>query len=229
MSRSSFSYEHSRFDLISPFCIIALSIIGVFFIYSAQHYHPNNDWIKQIIWAGVGLTAYFTVSLIDYKIFLKFSHWVYFLALGLLALVAWSPLGVTILGAKRWLDVGVTTVQPSELAKLACLVIGASMLTLSEVGTVMDSRQTLAKMALAVSLPFLFILFQPDLGSALVIPFVVFAQLYASNLSKSFFTTALAIFAVLVGLVVLDTHNYGEYMAAKAETTEEQVVERPHY
>ena len=188
MSRSSFSYEHSRFDLISPFCIIALSIIGVFFIYSAQHYHPNNDWIKQIIWAGVGLTAYFTVSLIDYKIFLKFSHWVYFLALGLLALVAWSPLGVTILGAKRWLDVGVTTVQPSELAKLACLVIGASMLTLSEVGTVMDSRQTLAKMALAVSLPFLFILFQPDLGSALVIPFVVFAQLYASNLSKSFFT-----------------------------------------
>ncbi len=241
MSRSSFSYEHSRFDLISPFCIIALSIIGVFFIYSAQHYQQThdwtgvvnwilqNDWVRQIIWIGIGLTAYFTVSLINYKIFLKFSHWVYFLALALLALVAWTDLGVTILGARRWLNVGVTTVQPSELAKLACLVIGASMLTLSEVGTVMDSRQTLAKMALAVSLPFLFILFQPDLGSALVIPSVVFAQLYASNLSKSFFTTALAIFAVLVGLVVLDTHNYGKYVAAEAEATEEQVVERPHY
>ena len=241
MSRSSFSYEHSRFDLISPFCIIALSIIGVFFIYSAQHYQQtddwtgvinwilNNDWLRQIIWMGIGLTAYFVISLIDYKIFLKYSHWIYFLALGLLALVPWSPLGVIILGAKRWLDVGVTTVQPSELAKLACLVISASMLTGSKIGTVRDSRQTLAKMALAVSLPFLFILFQPDLGSALVIPSVVLAQLYASNLSKSFFTTAFAIFAVIVGLVVLDTHNYGEYVAAKMEATEEQVVEKPHY
>ena len=103
VSRSSFSYEHSRFDLISPFCIIALSIIGVFFIYSAQHYQPtddwtgvinwilNNDWLRQIIGPGVGLTAYFAVSLIDYKIFLKYSHWVYFLALGLLALVRLEP------------------------------------------------------------------------------------------------------------------------------------------
>lgn len=239
MSRSSFSYEHSRFDLISPICIVALSTIGVFFIYSAQHYQQNNDWsklidwilqndwIRQIIWIGIGVVAYTAISLVDYKIFLKYAHWIYFLGLGLLALVPWSPLGVTILGAERWLNVGVTTIQPSELAKLACLVIGASLLTCSEVGTVLDSRQILVKMALAISLPFLFILFQPDLGSALVIPFVVFAQLYASNLSKSFFTTAIAIGTVLVGLVVLDTHQYSEYVTA--ETAEGQIVEKPHY
>ena len=80
-----------------------------------------------------------------------------------------------------------------------------------------------------ISIPFLFILFQPDLGSALVIPSVVFAQLYASNLTKSFFTTAFAIFAVLVGLALLDTHRYSEYVIAKAEAKEEQVVEQPYY
>jgi len=210
-------------------CIIALSIIGVFFIYSAQHFQQSNDWIRQIVWMGVGATAYAVISLIDYKIFLKYSHWLYFLGLFLLMLVAWSPLGVTRYYAERWLNVGVTTIQPSEVAKLGCLVIGASLLTRSEVGTLRESQITLAKMALAISIPFLFILFQPDLGSALVIPSVVFAQLYASNLTKSFFTTAFAIFAVLVSLVVLDTHNYGEYVNAKAEAKEEQVVEAPHY
>lgn len=227
MSRSSFSYEHSRFDLISPVCIAALSTIGVFFIYSAQHYQQNDDWLKQSAFIAVGFIAYGTISMIDYKIFLKYTHWVYYLALTMLALVAWSPLGVKHYHATRWLKTGVFDIQPSELAKLACIVIGASLLTRSEIGTVRDSRQILAKMALAISLPFLFILFQPDLGSALVIPFVVFAQLYASNLSKSFFTTAIAIGTVLVGLVVLDTHRYSEYVTA--ETAEGQIVEKPHY
>ncbi len=227
MSRSPSSYAHSRFDPISPLCIIALSIIGVFFIYSAQHYQQSNDWIKQIAWIIIGFTAYGVISLVDYKIFLKYSHWFYFLALFLLALVKWSPLGVTIYGATRWLDVGPTNIQPSEMAKFACIIVVASFLTRSEISTVRDSIQTLAKMALAVFVPFIFILSQPDLGTSLVIPTVVFAQLYASNLSRSFFTTAFAICAVLVGLVVLDTYNFSKYVTA--EKTEEQVVERPHY
>ena len=230
MSRSQSSYAHSRFDPISPLCIIALSIIGVFFIYSAQHYQQSNDWIKQIVWICIGFTAYAVVSWLDYKIFLKYSHLLYFLALGLLAMVPFSPWGEDFYGAKRWLYFGIgPTFQPSEVAKLACIVIGASLLTRSEIGKLMESRLALAKMTLAISIPFLFILSQPDLGSALVIPSAVFAQLYASNLTKSFFTTAFAIFAVLVGLVVLDTHNYGEYVSAKAEAKEEQIVERPHY
>lgn len=241
MSRSAFSYEYSRLDLISPLCIAALSIIGVFFIYSAQHYQQSdewtgllnwvlqNDWMRQVVWMGIGAVAYISVSLVDYKIFLKYSHWIYSLGLILLAMVAFlpPPLGVTILGAKRWLNVGFTTIQPSELAKLACLIVAANLLTRSEVGTLKDSRLTLFKMALAISIPFLFILFQPDLGSALIIPSVVFAQLYASNLTKSFFTVVIAIGTLLVGLVVLDTYKFTEYVTA--EKSEEQIVERPHY
>ncbi len=228
MSRPSLSYKESRFDPISPLCVVALSVIGVFFIYSAQHYQQSDDWLKQCVYIVAGLGAYTVISLVDYKIFLRYSHWLYFLALILLILV-FSPLGVKHYGAQRWISIGVgPTLQPGELAKLACIVVGASLLTRSEVGTLAESRLTLAKMALAISIPFLFILFQPDLGSALVIPSVVFAQLYASNLTKRFFTTAFAIAAVLVGFVVLDTHNYSEYVIAKAETKEAQVAE-PHY
>ena len=85
-------------------------------------------------------------------------------------------------------------------------------MTRSEVGDVKDSLQVLAKMALAISVPFLLIVIQPDLGSAMVIPFVVFAQLYASNLSKKFFTTALLIFAAMVGIILIDNHNYSKFL-----------------
>ena len=66
VSRSTVSKSHSRFDPISLLCLIVLSIIGVFFIYSAQHYQQSNDWIRQIVWTFVGLTAYTVVSYFDY-------------------------------------------------------------------------------------------------------------------------------------------------------------------
>ncbi len=134
------------------------------------------------------------------------------MAVVMLVMVKWSPLGVSRYGAERWLNLGFYTFQPVEVAKLAGIVITASILTRSEVGDVKDSLQVLAKMALAISIPFLLILAQPDLGSSMVIPFFVFAQLYASNLSKRFFTTAILLFATLVGAILIDNHNYVKFL-----------------
>ena len=187
-------------------------IIGVFFIYSAQAYVGGSQWKSQIVWIFIGTCAYAVVSLINYANFMKYSHWLWLLAVLLLMLVVWSPLGASRYGATRWLDIGFYTFQPVEIAKLAGIVISASILTRSKVGDVRDSVQVLAKMALAISIPFILILLQPDLGSALVIPFFVFAQLYASNLSKKFFTTAFALFAIFVGIIIIDNHNYVKFL-----------------
>ncbi len=204
-------HDHSRFDLISPSCILALATIGIFFIYSAQNFNGGSAWKSQIVWFILGVIAYNVVSFIDYKIMLKYSHLIYAGAILLLAMVLWSPLGVEKQGAKRWLNLGYD-VQPVEVAKLSCIIIGASILTRSEVGSVRDSLQVLGKMALAIFIPFLLILLQPDLGSAMVIPFIVFAQLYASNLSKTFFATSILLFAVFVGIIAIDTFKYSEFL-----------------
>ena len=205
---------HSRFDPINPVCILLLAIIGVLFIHSAQAYVEGSQWRSQIAWLVIGAGVYTAVSLVDYSIFMKHSHWLWLIAVAMLAMVLWSPLGASRYGATRWLDLGFYTFQPVEIAKLAGIVISASILTRSKVGDIKESLQVLAKMALAISIPFILILLQPDLGSAMVIPFFVFAQLYASNLSKKFFVTGFALFAVLVGAVLLDNHLYVKFLDA---------------
>ncbi|MDD2763082.1 MAG: rod shape-determining protein RodA [Opitutaceae bacterium] len=200
-----------RYDWISPLAILGLGTVGLFFIYSAQLATGRGQWIQQIVWLGAGAVLYCAVALIDYKFWLKYAHWAYVACLVPLFLL-WTPLGVTRLGATRWIDFGPFSLQPSELAKLGTLIMSASLLARSEIGTVRDSLAVLGKLALAAGLPILFILLQPDLGSALVIPPMAFALLYVSNLSQRFFLAALGAFALLMGVVALDTYRYLHFL-----------------
>jgi rod shape determining protein RodA len=202
--------EH--FDRITPFCILMLSLFGVFFIYSAQLAREGGQWRMQIAYLVLGAVIYVATSLLDYRIWLRYAHWVYVFGVGLLLLVLIPGIGTTHgMGARRWIDIGVAF-QPSEFAKVAVLFITASILTGSKLGTVKDSLQVLVKLALAVGFPMLLIIAEPDLGSALVIAPMVFAMLFASNLSLRFFAGALGVFALLVGVVALDVWQYSNFM-----------------
>jgi len=204
--------EH--FDRITPICMLALSLIGVVFIYSAQFARGGGQWEQQVVYLVLGGILYLATSFMDYRIWLRYAHWVYLAALVLLALVLIPGIGTTHgMGARRWLDIGVAF-QPSEFAKVAVLFATASILTGSKLGTVKDSLQVLFKLALAVGIPMLLIIAEPDLGSALVIAPMVFAMLFASNLSLRFFGGALGVFALIVGVVALDVWNYSNYMEA---------------
>ena len=182
----------------------------------------------QIFWLGTGGVVYLGISLIDYKFWLKHAHLIYAACIASLLLL-WTPLAATRLGATRWIDFGPFSFQPSEAAKLGALIMSASLLARSEIGSIRDSLTVLGKLALATGLPILLILMQPDLGSALVIPPMVFALLYTSNLSRRFFTTALVAFLVLVGLVALDTYRYIRFLEANhlSPTTDKGAYE-PH-
>ena len=203
-----------RFDRITPACILALGIIGVFFIYSAQMARDGTQWRQQLIYLVLGAVIYLGTSLLDYRIWLRYAHWVYLAALGPLTLVLIPGIGTTHgMGAQRWILVpGLGSFQPSEFAKVAVLFITASILTGSKLGTVRDSFQVLVKLALAVGLPMLLIIWEPDLGSALVIAPMVFAMLFISNLSLRFFAGTLGVFALLVGIVALDVWRYANFM-----------------
>ena len=203
--------EH--FDRITPVCILGLSLFGLFFIYSAQLASGRAAWQMQFLYLALGAGVYLATSLLDYRIWLRYSHWVYLLGLFLLVVVLIPVIGTTHgMGARRWIELGPTAFQPSEFAKIAVLFATASILTGSKLGTVRDSLQVLLKLALAVGLPMLLIIAEPDLGSALVIAPMVFAMLFVSNLSLRFFAGALGVFALLVGIVALDVWRYSNYM-----------------
>lgn len=212
-----------RADLINPLCIFILCLVGTLFIFSAQYNHVGGgDWKKQIFWFAIGGSIYAFVSSINYKIFLQYAHYIYLIGIiGLLLTMEASPMSVEMMGARRWVDVGITIVQPTEGAKIGTLIMVASILARSEIGSVRDSLWTLAKVASVFLLPMLLIFLQPDLGSSLVFPPMIFALLYVSRLSEKFFMSAFAIFAVALGLLIVDIYGYSQHLeeqrAASAE------------
>ncbi len=201
-----------RWDPWSPLAILALGLIGLAFIYSAQFSTPLSNWINQIVWLVGGAGVYLAVSLIDYRIWLSTWHWFYIACLTLLILVLMPGVGESRYGAQRWLDFGFFTLQPSELAKAAVLFATASVLIRAKLGSIRQSLGTLGKLALAAGVPMLLILLQPDLKSAIVLPPMVFSMLYVSRLSTRFFAGALGAFIVLVGVITWDTVRYVNYV-----------------
>ena len=217
-----------RWDWANPLAIVGLSAIGVAFIYSAQYsarlaapahqtlaaWLVSSYWFKQCGFLLVGSAVYLAVSLIDYRHWLNAAHWFYVICIIPLFLVLLPGIGINAGGSQRWLKLGFIRFQPSDPAQIAVLLITASILIRSKVGTIQQSMGVLGKLTLAVGGPILLILKQPDLKSAIVLPPIVFSMLYVSKLSGRFFAGALGAFLLLVGLVALDTWRYERFMDA---------------
>ena len=206
-----------RFDFLNPLFILILSAVGILFIYSAQYNHSDGgDWKKQLFWFTLGIGVYFVVASMNYKIFLQYAHIIYVAGIvGLLLTMPASPISVEMMGARRWIDLGFTNVQPTEGAKIGTLIMASSILSRSEIGSIRDSLWTLAKVAAVFLIPTLLIFLQPDLGSALVFPPMIFALLYVSRLSERFFISAFAVFAVALAVLGADIYGYSQHLEAQ--------------
>jgi rod shape determining protein RodA len=201
-----------RWDWLTPLAILALSGFGIAFIYSAKLSEHGSDWVKQVVFLGLGALVYAGVAMIDYRFWLGIAHWIYFLAMVPLVLVLVPGIGSEVYGSQRWINLGFFSFQPSETAKVAVLLITASTLIRNEIGTIQQSLGVLGKLALAVGLPMLLVLLQPDLKSAIVLPPMVFSMLYVSKLSVRFYAAALGAFVLLVSIVAWDSYNYVRFM-----------------
>jgi rod shape determining protein RodA len=204
----------ARWDFLSPIAISGLGAFGIAFIYSAQLPVQGNGWIVQTFWLFLGAGVYVTVSLVDYQFWLGVAHWIYAVCLVPLVLVLVPGIGSEVYGSQRWIRLGKFSFQPSDTAIVAVLLITASLLVRSKIGTVRQSLNVLGKLALAVGVPMLLILRQPDLKSAIVLPPMVFSMLYVSRLSGRFFAGALAAFLMVTGLVAWDTWRYMDFMGS---------------
>ena len=213
--------DRMRSDCLNPFCVLLLCLIGVLFIYSAQYTNGGSDWKKQLLWVTMGFGLYAIVASVNYKIYLRFAHYLYAGGiLGLLLATKISPISVEMMGARRWVDIGITIVQPAEAAKVGTLIMAASILARSELGSFADSIVVLIKITAVFLLPMLLIFLQPDLGSSLVFPPMIFALLFISRLSEKFFLTAFALFAMAVAVLAVDIRGYSQHITQQRETAQ---------
>ena len=153
---------------------LTISVLGVVVIYSANHGRPElffrNLYIKQIYWILYGLVVMLITLLADYRKFRRYAYLIY--GLTILALVYVLFFGTVTSGSRRWIDIGPLTIQVSEFAKFALIIMLAKLF---ESGKIIQNQyqiKDLAVPALLTGLIGTLIAAQPDLGTAMMIFFI---------------------------------------------------------
>lgn len=130
----SHSVKISRGPMDIPFLVITLLLLGIGVImvlsasYASAYYDLNNEtggsatfyFTRQLLFAVLGITAMYVCSRLPVTFYRRFSFLVLFIAIALLLAVL--VIGTRVNGAKRWISLGFTTLQPSEIAKVAVIL-----------------------------------------------------------------------------------------------------------
>lgn len=178
--RQGQNYIISPPDKTLVWIIGALIIIGIMAIFSAgspravaEGVNPVFFTVRQLAWLVVGIFGAMFFSQFDYRKLRAYTYQLPIVVLVLLLLVQFTPLGLTVNEAKRWLVLGPIQFQPSELAKPAIVLMFASLF--SESPVLLDDKKIPAYIIFAVSL--LLIYKQPNLSMIILLSFT-FATLY---------------------------------------------------
>ena len=191
----------SSFDWIFFFLILTISLIGILFIYSATPISWENQTIsqapfgRQIIWVILGCFLLFLSSAVDYHIYARISYFLYFLLILILVLVL--LFGSVAYGARRSIDFGFFKIQPSEFAKIVTiLTLSKYFSNKKDLGLkVIDIIFTI----LVVGMPFVLILEEPDLGTAVLLLPILFLYIFLCKKNLRYFVIIIilgSVFAV---------------------------------
>lgn len=167
----------ARFDKLLFFTPIAIFTIGILSVYSASFkiHQSLNDQLaaKQLLWMGVGILLVFIVVRWSYFRLVDIAWPFYFLSLFFLVAVLFMP---SRMGAHRWIALGGFNFQPSEMAKIAVILVLSRYFSSNRIEFMPRSR--LIEPFLIVGVPFLLILKEPDLGTGLILMPVFLSMLY---------------------------------------------------
>jgi len=167
----------SRFDGILFGLVALLASTSVVLLYSISTApHEGDYWKKQLMWYGIGLIAMVGVTVVPRRFWYQASYLLYGVLILPLTLVSASAKG-----AERWFALGGFHFQPSEFAKLGVLLALARLFSDRRVG--LNNLRPLVAPFIMFVIPFLLILKQPNLSTALSVAMVFTAMLFWSGFS----------------------------------------------
>ncbi len=161
-----------NFDWVLLLTVLLISIMGLTNLYSASHSGRmlgTPVYMKQLYFFLVGYGLILAIISIDYKVLLSWNYPFYVIAV--LLLLFSLLFGRSVANTQRWINFGFFYLQPSEPAKLALVITLASYYYRKDTGKGFTLKELTVPILLA-GLPFLLIVKQPDLGTALMLLFV---------------------------------------------------------
>lgn len=191
-----------RMDMVLLLYLFLLGALGLITLYAAIHQGDIGLWRRQCLYWLVGLILFFGICFVPLRTIALFSWPAYLLAVISLALVPW--LGDIQMGARRWLNLGLFHIQPSEIVKWALMLLLAHWFASREA----SSLKNLGAAVVFTVVPTAFIIMQPDLGTALVLLFAATAMLFAAGLPWRWFAYGLISALISLPLLWRNMHTY---------------------
>lgn len=189
------------FDWPTLLLSLLLSAFGALGIFSATRGEAGVSplFFDHLIRLGVGYAALLVALCVDYRTVVRYAYVVFAACTALL--VAVEAIGLVGMGAQRWLSLGGVRIQPSEFLKIALVLLLARYFGSLKKRPPLGLRDVLPT-TFVFLLPFLLILKQPDLGTALIVAGIYVIVLFAAGLRMRIFAWSSACLAGLAGALL---------------------------
>jgi rod shape determining protein RodA len=203
--------------------VAVLTVIGVIFIYSSCFVSEDQPvrslFRKQIVWAVAGSLCYLVFAVLDYHELRKIAWWTYIAGIVLLIIVL--LVGTRIYGARRWLLLFGIGIQPSELAKLAMILVLARRL--SRPAIFFEHFKPVGVLLIVTAIPVMLIAKEPDIGTSLIFLTALFVMLFVAGVPMRIVGGL-----VLAGVVVSATVLSALFLPEKLGLSEEKQAKIMH-
>jgi rod shape determining protein RodA len=210
MADELYNERPGKLDRLQLAALAGLMLVGTLFVYSATMANPaaalqpwyDQSWVRQLVWCALGISAGAALCLLDYHTLARWSFLAYWAAIFFLVVVLVPHVGSMRYGARRWIDFGPFQFQPSEFAKLAFILAAAHFL--SRPPDELRQPANFWKGIGLLLLPFLLILKEPDLGSALVLLPTGLVMMFVAGTPKRYLLKLTGAVGLLAALFLVD-------------------------
>ena len=185
--------------LFVPMCIVLT--ISVVELYSAGTGNWKPFALSQLMKIVLGFGVFFMAAFINIKTWIKSAYFIYAIALIMIILVTF--VGHTGMGAQRWLNLGFIHIQPSEFIKIALVLALARYFAWFNSVELGQFKNYVAPLLMLLA-PFILIVAQPDLGTALSLGMITVGVFYIVGANKKWF-----IIAAVLGLIATPVVWFG--------------------
>ncbi len=199
---------------------VFLTAFGLTMVYSASSISAlvkegssTFFFVRQIAFVAMGSVLALIAARFDYRRFQGFlgqqAWWV-----SIVLLVVTYGLGVVRGGARRWIPLGPVNLQPSEFAKIACVLVAAALAVEWQRGR-LETKTYMSRIAFYVGLPAVLIVFQPDLGTAVLLAVGVAIVLFLGGVEMRWVGAAALVLALFgVFAIAIEPYRLGRVLTS---------------
>jgi cell division protein FtsW len=194
--------------------LLVLVLIGILMGYSTSYYKAimnNESFVAPLVsvsfWAVAGIVVFIITSYFPYKLYFAAAPLLLIISLLLLLILLFTPMGIVLNGAKRWLDFKYFTLMPSELVKVFGIFFIAFYFTLRNTAKSNFFRDAFP-IYIITGIFFFLIYIQPNLSTALIVSLIFVGMIFLAEVRLTYIIIPGVLAGFLVFMMILSKGGY---------------------